>query len=674
MFSPTVQIILWLLAAGLVSALWILVRKQQRMLAEQQRANEKLALQGLNLARMQQAIESASDAIGIVDMSGHSLYHNRAHVQLFGYSVDELNAVPGSGVLFADPVVAAEIHLAIQNQHSWSGETDVRTKDGRWVPVFVRASLIRDERGAPAGIFGVFTDITERRQASQKLREQQQRLQITLQGITDAVITLDHAGNIVLMNPAAEALVGYSLAVAGGLELGEVMRLLDEHSRAPRENPARALLRAGPDASHAVTVYRLVHHQGGPERIIAEHATLIRNRRGEVSGAVLALRDITRERQAAEESARASKLESLGLLAGGIAHDFGNLLATMVAHISLAQFERGVPPAVLGRLTELERVVWRARDITQQLLTFARGDAPRKQAVALPSLIREAVQFAINRHPVESITAFTPDLWPVEADEGQLLQVINNLAINAVQAMPKGGKLTVMASNLPVTAAPDETRRVEIIVSDTGSGIAPEHLSRLFDPFFTTKKNGTGLGLATSYSIVTKHGGQMRVESTVGRGTTFFITLPAAATAASSGGSGANGGRSARLGRVLVLDDERAVRESVALMLSMLHYDAIEAENGRQAIELFEQARQTSRPFKAAILDLRLPDGPGGAETLKRLLELDPGLRAVATSAYPDDPVMMEFPSYGFAAKLDKPIAMSDLKTLLATLIKEPKP
>jgi len=676
-FSPTVQIILWSLAAGLVCALWILVRKQRALLAEQVRVNEELAVQGLTLRRMQQSIESASDAIGIGEMDGTSLYHNRAHRALFGYTVEELNAQPGSGVLFADPEVGAEIHQSIRNGRSWTGETEVRTRGGRLVPVQVQANIIRDDTGQPVGIFGVFTDISERLRVGQQLIEQRYRLEITLQSISDAVVTLDRTGRIVLMNPAFEQLLGVTRAAAVNRPMGEILRLLDEHTKEPCESPIVRLMNDTTSASKSASVYRLAATSTLPERIIAENTSLIRSSDGGVAGAVLALRDITRERQQADETARAGKLESLGLLAGGIAHDFGNLLAAMLANISLAQFEPGVSPAVRDRLTQLERVVWRARDITQQLLTFARGETPKKRAVSLPPLIREAVQFAVGGHPVGSQLSFSPELWPVEAEEGQLLQVINNLALNAVQAMANGGKLTITASNYrpdPAVSGPlaiPLRPMVEILVVDTGAGISPQNLPKIFDPFFTTKKTGSGLGLSTSYTIVKQHGGKMRVESTVGRGTSFQILLPASADAAAVQPPSETiaPGTLQRLGRVLVMDDERAVREAIVLMLSMLNYDAIEARNGEEAITLYTQAQGTSRPIDALIVDLRISDGLDGEETVKRLTAIDPRLKAIVTSGHPDHPAMQDYLRYGFGARLLKPIAMSDLKSLLSRML-----
>ncbi len=513
------DIVSWLLVAILAVLLFQSRREQRRALRET----------NVTLARIRQAVESASDAIGIGDFEGNSVYHNRAHLALFGYTVDELNTVPEAGPLFADKTIAAEIHASIRDGRSWSGETDIKTKDGRIFPAFVRADIIRDGQNQPVGIFGVFTDITERRRTASLLAEESQRLELTLQSIGDAVIATDAFGRVSLMNPAAEQLLGTTGREAAGRRISELISPLDERTRSPRDLPVIALLKTA-SSDRSIDAYRLLVPDGS-ERLIAEIAVLIRTPSG-VVGAVLALRDVTKERKRADETARASKLESLGMLAGGIAHDFGNLLTALIGQVGIAQLTPALPPETGARLAEIERIAWRANDLTRQLVTFARDGAPIKKNFSLAALLRDAAAVAQGSAGLEKTLSIAADLWPIEADEAQIMQVFQNLAVNAAQAMPSGGTLTIAAENYqPATSATlfsGDIRQVRVIVTDTGTGIRPEHLNNIFDPFFTTKKSGTGLGLATTYSIVKKHGGSIRVESVVGRGTTFEILLPAA--------------------------------------------------------------------------------------------------------------------------------------------------
>lgn len=405
----TPQNILIIAAIALAAALiWVIGREKERyrrLKREFKEHRRSVAGVGQMLNRIRQAVGSASDAIGIADMQGNSIYHNRAHVALFGYSVEELNSIAEDQVLFADRTVAAAIHAAIRAGYSWTGEADVLTKDGRTVPCSVRADIIRDDEGRAAGIFGIFSDITERRR---------------------------------------------------------VQKLLDRK---------------------------------------------------------------------AEESARANRLESMGMLAGGIAHDFANLIMAMSGNIELARMVPGVPKAAVERLAALEKTVWRANDVTKQLVAFAKGGEAQMGPVAIGAPLREAVGYAVTGTSVALDFSLARDLRKVTGDESQLVQVFNNLAVNAVQAMPNGGRLTVVAVNQ--IAAPEGeaiavgNEWVHVSFSDTGTGIAPENLGKIFDPFFTTKDKGTGFGLSTCYTIVKKHRGQLRVESVLGQGTTFHVLLPA---------------------------------------------------------------------------------------------------------------------------------------------------
>lgn len=700
------QILPWSIAAVLAVALVLRVRRERRTEADRARTHHEHEQMIVALARIRQAVESASDAIGIGDMEGTSLYHNRAHVALFGYSVAELNDTHGSGVLFADPVIAQEIHARIRGGSSWVGETDVRAKDGRLVPCLVRADIIRDEQGRAMGIFGIFTDITERRRAQHQLDEQRQRLEVTLQSIGDAVITTDVEGRVVLLNPVAQQMTGLMQKDAAGRPLTEVLPLRDENSREPCESVVLSLLRERKSARSA-NIYLLGGDAGG-DRLVAENAALIRTTEGVITGAVLALRDITRERQRADEAARATKLESLGLMAGSIAHDFGNLLTSMVAQLALAQLEPNLSPKVKGRLDETERVIWRARDVTQQLTLFARGGVSKKKIMALSPLLREVTGFAVGGVPVQLECDIAKDLWDVEADEGQLVQVVNNLAVNAVQAMPHGGTLRVTARNdRPGTDSQAPARDghwVRIAVADTGTGIPPEHWPKIFEPFFTTKPRGTGLGLATSYSIVKKHGGQISVESVANVGTTFTILLPAAlqtgldgtpaelgrepvreaapavvsrvstapfptATPARSTSSNSAPGFKVRLGRILVMDDEPLVREMLTLMLTLLNYEAVECPDGESAIRLFLEAREQKKPFDLVMLDLRVPRGLGGLDTMRQMRKIDPLVKAVVASGDREDPAMSDCRAAGFAAAVAKPFKMSTVDSVLRELL-----
>jgi signal transduction histidine kinase/CheY-like chemotaxis protein len=365
--------------------------------------------------------------------------------------------------------------------------------------------------------------------------------------------------------------------------------------------------------------------------------------------------------------ARASKLESLGVLAGGIAHDFNNLLTVVLGNLSLARLDERVPTDTMQCLAEGERAATRARDLTQQLLTFAKGGEPIKTSSQLEALVREAAQFGLHGSNVRCEFDFTPHLWPALVDKGQTGQVVHNLIINASQAMPAGGVVQLRLRNEEVTAARPALpagRYVRLSVTDHGHGIAPENLSRIFEPYFTTKQRGNGLGLATVYSIVKKHQGHIEVRSQIGAGSTFDVWLPAADTAPTPAPAAA-GPAPSGADRVLLMDDEPSIRSLGSAVMRRMGIEATVVSDGRAAVEAYARARAEGRPYRLVILDLTVPGGMGGAEAMQQLRALDPQVRAVVSSGYSKDPVMAHYADYGFCARVPKPYQASELMTAI---------
>ncbi|NTV14312.1 MAG: response regulator [Desulfobulbaceae bacterium] len=397
----------------------------------------------------------------------------------------------------------------------------------------------------------------------------------------------------------------------------------------------------------------------------------VRDRDGRATGFIEVTEDITERRKLEEELRRAKHLESIGTLAGGIAHDFNNLLAGILGNIALARLYIGKPEKSLEKLQICEKAVMRGRDLSQQLLTFAKGGTPIKENVAVAELLREAVTFALSGANVSCAYDLPVDLWPAELDSGQISQVFQNLVANSVQAMPAGGTLEVSACNLLVTDPAEALpagRYLKISLRDHGPGIAPEHLDKIFLPFFTTKKKGSGLGLAICYSIVKKHQGRIEVVATDGGGATFQVFLPASEcqpvlTTDESG----------RLpegeGRILVMDDEEVVRESAAEMLSYLGYKVEIAGDGLEALDHYRKAAAAGQGYDVVILDLTVPGGIGGLETLRKLVEYDPGVRAVVSSGYANDAVLADYRQYGFRGLICKPYSLKELGEVVAEVL-----
>ncbi len=371
---------------------------------------------------------------------------------------------------------------------------------------------------------------------------------------------------------------------------------------------------------------------------------------------------------------QAQKLESVGVLAGGIAHDFNNILTTILGNVSLAKCQVTPEDEVFDLLSETETASARAQTLTRQLLTFAKGGAPLKETASIKNIIKESSSFVLRGSKSRCELSMAEGLWPAEVDIGQISQVINNIVINANQAMPKGGIIQVAAENLIIEdkhGLPGKPGRyIRISITDQGVGIAQKHLLNIFDPYFTTKQEGSGLGLATAYSIIKRHDGHIAVESRLEVGTTFHIYLPASEKAVpEKKETWPIKGH----GRILVMDDEASLRKIVGKMLAMLGYEAEFAKNGAEAIRMVKEAKETEKPYDAVILDLTVPGGMGGKEAINKLLEIDPEVKAVVFSGYSDDPVLANFQEYGFKGMMTKPFEPLSLGKVLHDVLQGEK-
>lgn len=376
------------------------------------------------------------------------------------------------------------------------------------------------------------------------------------------------------------------------------------------------------------------------------------------------------------EITKLDKLKSIGLLAGGIAHDFNNLLAAILGNISLARITAGSGSAVDERLVKAEKAVMKAKGLTQQLLTFAKGGAPVKKIISIEKLLRESVIFALRGSNTKYQFEIKPNLRSVEADGGQISQAVNNLIINADQAMPTGGTITIAAENCTlrphniVSLPPGDY--VKVAIRDKGVGIAEKHLPLIFDPYFTTKEAGSGLGLATVYSIVNRHGGAIEVSSQENIGTTFTMYLPASAQQTASE-KHAHKAIHKGSGNILVMDDDQDVCEVAGMMLTELGYAVAFARDGQEAVRLYQEAMKDRHPFDYVILDLTVPGGMGGEETIKELRKIDPEVKAIVSSGYSSSPIMANFREYGFTAVAVKPYNIVELSRIFHEISKRAK-
>jgi signal transduction histidine kinase/CheY-like chemotaxis protein len=396
------------------------------------------------------------------------------------------------------------------------------------------------------------------------------------------------------------------------------------------------------------------------------------------SGEIVAIyEDLTERKRAEEELIRVKKLESLGIFADGIAHDFDNLMSAMLLNIFALKVSFADEKNDLAEgLEQAEKIGLQAKELAHRLITFAKGDEPIRKVGFISQLLRDSAELPLSGSNVSCKFLLPDDLWPVEMDDVQIRQVIHNLVVNAREAMPEGGTIYIHAENINVTAENGlplkEGRYVKWSVKDHGRGIPREHLSKIFDPYFTTKPAGSargkGLGLTICYTIIKKHDGFITVESEQGVGSTFLVYLPALSLKGPVTEKDGDQVFTSK-GKILVMDDEEAVRNSIGIVLHYLGYEVEFARDGSEAIDLYKGAKEKDQPFSAVILDLNVTDGKGAKETIKELLQIDPQIKTVLTTGYTNDPVASEIGKYGFSAAIAVPYDLEKMKDILSTLI-----
>jgi len=624
--------------------------------------------------RYRDLFEDAPNAYFSVGKDGHIKMANKRAAELLGYTMDELVGRPILDLYADTPTGKAQAEKVFKRfragEEIRGEELEMRSVDGKQVWINLSVRSIKDAEGQIIASRSIVVDVTQRKYMQQAFAEEKRRLEATLRSTGDGVITTDIDGKVVLVSKVAENLTGWAQKEAAGKLLNEVFYVIDERTRKRLGNPVETVLKTGRIiglTNHAVLIAR-----DGTERIIADSGAPIHDEHGQLLGVVLVFRDITELRRLQEELVKAAKLESVAALAGGIAHDFNNLLTGIMGNISLAKryLESG---KAFDRLLEAEKASVRAKDLTQQLLTFSTGGAPIKKTISITDLIKDSVDFALRGSNISCEFSLPDNLSLVEADEGQMNQVIVNLVINAKEAMPEGGILKIGAKNTAIErrgALPLPLGKyVQVSIEDTGVGISRKHLERIFEPYFTTKQQGSGLGLPTAYSIIKNHGGYITTRSTPTVGTTFCIYLPASDKLMLAQEKAAVETRLVGKGRILVMDDEEIIRKLLDAALTDAGYEVELTVDGAEAIKQYTKAKGSGQPFDAVILDLTVPGGVGGKEVIKKLLEIDPSVKAIVSSGYSTDPIMSQFRDYGFCGVVAKPYNMAQMEEILQGIL-----
>ena len=515
------------------------------------------------------------------------------------------------------------------------------------------------------------------------LHSEKERLSVTLRSLADAVVTTDAEGRIVLLNDVGVTFSGMSRESATGRPFAEVFRIFHRASGEPAENIATEALMRNAVVESAPNI--AIMPPDGIEKLLSMRGAPIHDHEGKIDGTVVVIRDITEKEKMAEELLRSSKLQSIGVLAGGLAHDFNNMLTAVTGNLSLIRQQDNLLPEVYCSIDEAEQGARRAQELTQYLLTFAEGGAPIKQVIQVRALIQQTSAFVVRGSNVHCEFELASNLWKTEADPNQIAQVISNVVLNAVEATPNGGKIRVSAENItaPLASASHLAAGDYLCISvqDRGVGIAPEHLSRIYDPFFTTKKQARGLGLAAAYSIIQRHGGHISVESAPGAGTnvTFHLRAlrpvapaPAPVRPAASNTPAIETPVTAKSDglkpRVLIMDDDDSIRLLAKLMFTRLNYEVVTTADGEAALKAHAEAAASGRPFNLVVMDLTIPGGMGGKEAIRRLREKDTEVSAIVSSGYSNDPVMANYMEYGFNGVLPKPYTMDHMARVLKQL------
>lgn len=514
----------------------------------------------------------------------------------------------------------------------------------------------------------VATDISERKLAETRLAEETERLVVTLRSIGDGVITTDTEGRVVLINKVAETLTGWYSEEAAGRPLAEVFNIVSEVTRQPCGNPLEKVLTSGDIVG--LTNHSVLISKNGQERSIADSGAPIRNKDGKIIGIVLVFRDITEVLRTEQELLKVKKLESIGVLAGGIAHDFNNILAAILGNIDLTLLDDNLETGTRKLLTEAKKASIRAKGLTQQLLTFSKGGEPIKETSVITEIIRDSAEFILHGSDVACQYHVPDDLWLVDIDRGQVSQVIQNLIINAKHAMPTGGTIKITCDNIHSDVDekkffPHQGNHIKITITDSGIGIPENVIDKIFDPYFSTKQEGSGLGLAICHSIISQHHGHISAQSTPGVGTTFSIYLPASNQKQEKEKRKQIIEPGAGKAKIMIMDDEKMVRDIAQAMITRLGYSVTLAQDGTEALELYDEQYDLGEPIDIVIMDLTIPGGMGGKDSVKEILAIDPDAKVIVSSGYSNDPAMANCQEYGFVASVVKPYQLQELAKVI---------
>ncbi|MFW5862707.1 MAG: PAS domain S-box protein [Spirochaetota bacterium] len=631
--------------------------------------------------------------------NGEYIDFNEAAERLAGCTKDE-----AVGKTIFDLNVFAEEHeykkfvnMLVQHGQCRDMEYHLRTNDGS-----IRTGIISAEIFTWNGEKTVITstvDITDRKEAEQTIREQYEKIQAqyeeleemaeeletnhheimdinnrlfnetekletTLRSIADGVITTDLDGNIDMCNRMAVEILQQGADLLNGKNIESVFTLVRDKNGIPVEHMLEPVIKNQEVVSYSDVKLLVDEGTWYDVELVASPITGINTG---VTGVVIVIRDVTSRKKMEHELIKSSRIESLGVFAGGIAHDFNNLLTAILGNISLAKMVYPEDEKLHDILADAEKASARAKTLTQQLLTFSRGGAPIKRVISLQSIVKETVAFVLSGSAVSCEYDIDENLRYINADEGQISQVIQNIIINARQATKDTGSIYIEArneDNTPPSLPDNEGGYVRVSIHDDGPGIKKEIQEKIFDPYFTTRERGSGLGLSVAYSIVNNHGGKITVDSREGSGTTFTLYLPSSAKKTIECEKFKNPVFNGS-GRILLMDDETDILSVLSAILQSAGYDVTTTESGEEALSEFFSAQENGNPYDCVVLDLTVPGHRGGADIIDDIREIDPQVKAIVSSGYANNRVMAAHKDFGFDGVLTKPYTHHEVVSLL---------
>ncbi|MBI1912855.1 MAG: PAS domain S-box protein [Deltaproteobacteria bacterium] len=600
------------------------------------------------------------------DIANNQLYWSDEIYRIFGLKPQEFGANYEAFVNRILPedrdIVNKAVGDALFFKKPYEIDHRIVQPDGVERIVHEKGRVILDSEGKAVRMLGTVQDITESKIAEELLRESEKKFRNLIENIPLGISITTEDGVFIEANPALWKMFGYdSKEEFMGLKVPALYR-----DPAERQHTVNEIKKGKKD------IEIKVRRKDGTE-FVGSLTGILQND-GEGKGLIISIvQDITERKKIDSELLKAQKLESIGVLAGGMAHDFNNILLGILGNISVAKLYSKPGERISGILDDVEKSAVRAKSLTRQLLTFSQGGDPIKESAPIEQLVKDAALLTMRGSKISCDFSFPKGLWAVEVDEGQMNQVISNIVLNANHAMPDGGTIKITAENLAVTqedALPIKPGDyVRIAINDTGTGIDRKILNKIFDPFFTTKQKASGLGLAVCYSIIKKHNGHIKVETKHGKGSTFYIYIPSSQEKAEANDEAVIPGK----GRILVMDDEELVRDVSGEMLEILGYEPVFAKEGMEAVRLYKKAKEEGKPFSAVILDLTVPGGMGGRDTMQMLLELDPAVNAIVSSGYSRDPIMADYRKFGFKGVIAKPYRVSEFSKVVSGVLTEEK-